>query len=361
MRDIIESVRRASPRGGFVKQVNGEWFDVGERARREKTGQQIRDLLHTSYKSSTKAKARTRKHMRGSGNERLPPRSVSAPLKSSVPQRAAARPAFSSKKSLPKRIVTLDSTARKSSAFPRFGSQRRDSEPDLSHQAGLQTIQGLNLFTNQQQNMQQNSQPLQGQMSSMASFLQEQQQPTMMDRLQLQQQQLQQQQQLLNQQQQQQQMMLQQQQYQQGNAFNTDQQFAFNANSSNSNFGMASQQASFLSPMSMGSLAQQQQQFDSSRASMSNTMSGLSHNPFLNSNNSNMGSSGLFLQQNEQAAQSLRMMGSGMRYGISTEPDLEPIMPGAVYDNDTSGSTFVDESESYEESFDAFQHGGGYR
>ena len=35
VRDIIESVRRASPSGGFVKQVNGRWWDVGERARRE--------------------------------------------------------------------------------------------------------------------------------------------------------------------------------------------------------------------------------------------------------------------------------------------------------------------------------------
>jgi len=34
VRDIIESVRQASPQGGFVKKVNGEWFDVGERSRR---------------------------------------------------------------------------------------------------------------------------------------------------------------------------------------------------------------------------------------------------------------------------------------------------------------------------------------
>ena len=30
VRDIIESVRLASPRGGFVKKVDGKWWDVGK-------------------------------------------------------------------------------------------------------------------------------------------------------------------------------------------------------------------------------------------------------------------------------------------------------------------------------------------
>jgi len=56
VRDITESVRRDSPQGGFVKQIDGKWFDVGERASQEKTRQLFRDLLRS--KSSTKAKAK---------------------------------------------------------------------------------------------------------------------------------------------------------------------------------------------------------------------------------------------------------------------------------------------------------------
>ena len=61
---IIDTVRRASPHGGFVKQVNGTWYEVGNRRAKEKTGQTMRDLLHTRYASSTKAKARARQQLR---------------------------------------------------------------------------------------------------------------------------------------------------------------------------------------------------------------------------------------------------------------------------------------------------------
>jgi hypothetical protein len=75
--DIVESVRRGSPLGGFVKWCScsciktndeedhehgggGQWFEVGDHLAREKVGQSFRDLLHVQYKSSTKAKRKRR-------------------------------------------------------------------------------------------------------------------------------------------------------------------------------------------------------------------------------------------------------------------------------------------------------------
>ena len=44
--------------GGFVRLVDGIWYDINDRNAREKIGQSFRDSLHTQFKSSTKAKAR---------------------------------------------------------------------------------------------------------------------------------------------------------------------------------------------------------------------------------------------------------------------------------------------------------------
>jgi hypothetical protein len=57
---IINTVRRASPDGGFVKKIDGVWYAVSDRHAREKVGQTFRDLLFKKYSSSTKAKARVR-------------------------------------------------------------------------------------------------------------------------------------------------------------------------------------------------------------------------------------------------------------------------------------------------------------
>ena len=59
---IVSTVRTAAAyhQGGFVKQSGPGWFEVGDRAAKEKIGQTFRDLLHTKYSSSTKAKARVR-------------------------------------------------------------------------------------------------------------------------------------------------------------------------------------------------------------------------------------------------------------------------------------------------------------
>lgn len=58
---LINRVRHANPEGGFVKNYGGRWYCVSDRYSREKVGQQFRDLLHTKYRSSTKAKAEKRK------------------------------------------------------------------------------------------------------------------------------------------------------------------------------------------------------------------------------------------------------------------------------------------------------------
>ena len=70
--EIVESVRFAvanckssSPGcgGAFVKQQkDGTWLEVGEEVAREKVGANLRDMLHSQYKSSTKSKWRRRKN-----------------------------------------------------------------------------------------------------------------------------------------------------------------------------------------------------------------------------------------------------------------------------------------------------------
>lgn len=133
VREIIESVRRASPKGGFVKKVNGKWYDVGERARREKTGQQIRDLLHTQYRSSTKAKARTRKRLRKSHSANSATRAATQAAIMGATSNLASRSS-----SLPARVVTLDSETNSAAAAAARSALalqhhfRHNSEPDLA-------------------------------------------------------------------------------------------------------------------------------------------------------------------------------------------------------------------------------------
>jgi len=57
---IVKKVRYDSPNGGFVKQINTVWYEVGDHLAREKIGQSLRDSLHSQYRSSTKAKKRRR-------------------------------------------------------------------------------------------------------------------------------------------------------------------------------------------------------------------------------------------------------------------------------------------------------------
>jgi hypothetical protein len=55
---IIEWVHTQSPDGGFVKRFDGAWYEVGEDIAREKSGQALREMNHSKYKSSMKAKRR---------------------------------------------------------------------------------------------------------------------------------------------------------------------------------------------------------------------------------------------------------------------------------------------------------------
>ncbi|CAB9516088.1 Nitrilase family, member 2 [Seminavis robusta] len=62
---IVDSVRDYTVDGGFVKKFeDGNWYEVGDAACREKIGQTLRDQLHHMYKSSTKAKKPRRKELK---------------------------------------------------------------------------------------------------------------------------------------------------------------------------------------------------------------------------------------------------------------------------------------------------------
>jgi hypothetical protein len=51
---IVTMIRQAG--GHFCKYEKGAWFEVGDRSAREKVSAYFRDVLHTQYRSSSKAK-----------------------------------------------------------------------------------------------------------------------------------------------------------------------------------------------------------------------------------------------------------------------------------------------------------------
>jgi hypothetical protein len=57
--NIVATIRQAG--GNFCKNEKGAWFDVGDHCAREKVSTLLRDLLHTQYRSSGKAKLAHRK------------------------------------------------------------------------------------------------------------------------------------------------------------------------------------------------------------------------------------------------------------------------------------------------------------
>jgi hypothetical protein len=52
--EIIDVIRKAD--GNFCKFKKGAWIEVGDHHAREKVSALLRDLLHTQYRSSAKAK-----------------------------------------------------------------------------------------------------------------------------------------------------------------------------------------------------------------------------------------------------------------------------------------------------------------
>merc|ERR1712187_915627 len=58
---LVDLVRESSPEGAFVRYEAGSWWEVSDAVAREKVGAQLRDLLHTRYRSSSRAKLEKRK------------------------------------------------------------------------------------------------------------------------------------------------------------------------------------------------------------------------------------------------------------------------------------------------------------
>jgi hypothetical protein len=57
--NIVTVIRQAG--GHFCKYEKGTWFEVGDRCAREKVSAYFRDMLHTQYRSSAKAKTTRRR------------------------------------------------------------------------------------------------------------------------------------------------------------------------------------------------------------------------------------------------------------------------------------------------------------
>ena len=141
---ILKTIRQD---GGFVRQVEGRWYEVGDRNAREKIGQAFRDLLHTQFRSSTKAKASIRKergedslsHSTNSRSRASPSntkkvkhssyiRSPSAPLQSE--QQPHLEP-------VPQRSLSEDSFPISEVSFNTGGSHLHDHGGDLHRRAHL--------------------------------------------------------------------------------------------------------------------------------------------------------------------------------------------------------------------------------
>jgi hypothetical protein len=61
--EIVKSIKKERSNTGFVKRVAGKWYEVSEHLVREKISQGLRDLLHSRYKSSNKAKKQRRREL----------------------------------------------------------------------------------------------------------------------------------------------------------------------------------------------------------------------------------------------------------------------------------------------------------
>jgi hypothetical protein len=60
--EIVKSIKERS-NTGFVKHVEKKWYEVSDHLVREKISQGLRDLLHSRYKSSNKAKKQRRREL----------------------------------------------------------------------------------------------------------------------------------------------------------------------------------------------------------------------------------------------------------------------------------------------------------
>ena len=109
---IVKTIRQE---GGFVREIDGKWYDVSDRNAREKIGQLYRDALHTQFKSSTKAKASVRRQRRrsttnssGSSFSNSSSSSVSSCSNSNMPIAPSSTPSFPTSTSFPITEVAFD-------------------------------------------------------------------------------------------------------------------------------------------------------------------------------------------------------------------------------------------------------------
>lgn len=64
--DVVDAVRKNSPDGGFVRCVDGVYYEVGDTIAREKCGSVFREILNDRYRSSSSAKKRLREQRKAS-------------------------------------------------------------------------------------------------------------------------------------------------------------------------------------------------------------------------------------------------------------------------------------------------------
>ncbi|CAB9521543.1 Nitrilase family, member 2 [Seminavis robusta] len=119
---ILKTIRQ---NGGFVRNINGKWFDIGDRNSKEKIGQLFRDNLSHMFKSSTKAKASIRRQKRNSSGDSASGSSNDSDKNESPPQRAKSTYTF------PISEVTIDTSAPQPDAAKSNGKQYTMEVSDL--------------------------------------------------------------------------------------------------------------------------------------------------------------------------------------------------------------------------------------
>mmetsp|Transcript_34767 Transcript_34767/g.84280 ORF Transcript_34767/g.84280 Transcript_34767/m.84280 type:complete len:195 (-) Transcript_34767:17-601(-) len=69
--NIINNVRSKSPNGGFVKQIAGQWYEIGTTNARERVSQALRDKLSGQYRSSSSSKRKRKSEINAKINDDL--------------------------------------------------------------------------------------------------------------------------------------------------------------------------------------------------------------------------------------------------------------------------------------------------
>lgn len=105
---IVDMVRDATPRGAFIKQEDGVWWEVSDHAARERVGSMLRDLLHEQYRSSSKSKLAKRKSQ--SFEDVKPPKTLSSTQPAKLTQDTKQPPIYTAKVSSSSATSSMDSS-----------------------------------------------------------------------------------------------------------------------------------------------------------------------------------------------------------------------------------------------------------